>query len=77
MSFYIELFGYLGSFLVVVSMLMSSITRLRIINMIGSVISATYALVIGAFPMVLMNMSLIMINAYNLIKLKKQEAKVN
>ena len=64
MGLYIELFGYLGSFLVVVSMLMSSVIKLRIINIIGSTISGTYALIIGSFPLALMNICLIIINAY-------------
>lgn len=68
-SMYIELFGYLGSFLVVVSMLMSSVVKLRVINVIGSVISGTYALIIGSFPLALMNACLIIINIYNLFKL--------
>ena len=71
----IELFGYLGSVLVVVSMLMSSVVKLRIINTIGSVISGTYALISGAMPLVLMNGALIVINVYNLFKLLKTEQK--
>lgn len=67
----IEIFGYIGSGLVVISMLMSSIVRLRVINMIGSVISAVYAVICGALPLVLMNVCLIVINIYNLIKLLK------
>ncbi len=69
----IELFGYLGSALVVVSMLMASVVKLRVINMIGSIISGTYALIIGSFPLALMNFSLIAINAYNLIRLLKSD----
>ena len=38
----IEIFGYIGSARVVVSMLMSSIVKLRVINIFGSVISGTY-----------------------------------
>ena len=68
-SLYIELFGYLGSILVVVSMLMSSVVKLRIINTVGSIISGTYALIIGSFPLALMNACLIVINVYNLIKI--------
>ena len=75
MGLYIELFGYLGSFLVVVSMLMSSVIKLRIINIIGSTISGTYALIIGSFPLALMNICLIIINAYNILKLKKESRK--
>ena len=40
----IELFGYLGSFLVLISFLMTSVFKLRVINTIGSVIFMTYAL---------------------------------
>lgn len=69
----IELVGYLGSTLVVVSMLMSSVIRLRIINTIGSCISATYALIIHSYPLALMNICLIVINIYNLTKLLKSD----
>ena len=34
----LELFGYLGSLLILVSMLMTSVVKLRIINLIGSAI---------------------------------------
>lgn len=73
MEIYIELFGYLGSTLVVVSMLMASVVKLRVINTFGSVISATYALIIGSFPLALMNICLIVINVYNLVKLLKTQ----
>lgn len=71
-SLYLELFGYLGSFLVVISMLMSSVIKLRVINITGSIISGTYALIIGSFPLALMNICLIIINVYNILKLKKE-----
>lgn len=67
----IELFGYIGSALVVISMLMSSIVKLRVINVIGSVISATYALIVHAIPLVVMNICLIIINLVSLRKLLK------
>ena len=69
----IEIYGYIGSALVVISMLMSSVIKLRIINMIGSIISGSYALMIGSFPLALMNICLIVINAYNLYKLFKEK----
>lgn len=65
----IEIFGYIGSALVVISMLMSSIVKLRIINTIGSVISGIYAMICGAIPLALMNFCLITINGINLYKL--------
>ena len=69
----IELFGYLGSALVVISMLMSSVVRLRVINTIGSVIFCIYALIIGSYPTALMNLCLITINIYHLMKLNNVE----
>ena len=70
-SVLIEIFGYFGSALVVLSMLMSSIVKLRVVNTIGSIVSGIYALIVGAFPLVLMNGCLIVINVYNLYKLLK------
>ena len=69
----IEMIGYLGSALVVVSMLMSSVVKLRVINTIGSGIFAAYALMIHSYPTALMNAALIAINVYNLIKLTRKE----
>ena len=69
----IEMIGYLGSILVVVSMLMSSVLKLRIINSIGSCIFAIYALIIHSYPTALMNFCLVMINFYNMAKLLKHD----
>ena len=71
----LELFGYVGSVLVVVSLLMTSVIKLRVLNLAGSIISGTYAMIIGSFPLALMNGCLIIINVYNLYKLlnSKQE----
>ena len=71
MNIWLEIFGYIGSTLVVVSLLMASVVKLRIINTIGSIISGTYALIIGSFPLALMNISLIIINLYYLYKMLK------
>lgn len=70
-SLIIEMAGYLGSVLVVISMLMSSVVKLRIINTTGSAISAVYALIIHSYPLALMNICLVIINIYNLAKLLK------
>lgn len=65
----LELFGYLGSLLVVVSLMMSSVVKLRMFNTVGSAISAVYALVIHSYPLALMNICIILINLYNLFRL--------
>lgn len=75
----LELIGYLGSLLVIVSMLMTSVVKLRVINTIGSVIFCAYALAIHSYPTAAMQVCLIIINIVNLHKLnntKKEYAAV-
>jgi hypothetical protein len=72
-SIYLEIFGYIGTTLVVVSMMMTSITKLRIVNMSGSVISAIYAGICGTWPIVVMNVCLFVINGLHLAR----EARAN
>ncbi len=67
----LELFGYLGSFMVLVSMLMTSVVRLRVINLIGSAIFATYAILIRSYPTALLNGCLVCVNLYHLLKLRR------
>ncbi len=71
--FLIEAFGYLGSFLVLVSMLMTSVVKLRIINTIGSVIFTIYAFIIKSYPTALMNFCLVLINLHFLWKMSRIE----
>lgn len=75
----LELIGYTGSLLVIVSMLMTSVVKLRVINTIGSVIFCGYALAIHSYPTAAMQICLIIINIINLRKLnntKKEYAAV-
>ncbi len=67
MSVY-ELIGYIGSAIVLVSFMMSSVVKLRIINIIGGLISLIYSVLIHAYPTVLLNAALITINLVQLIR---------
>ena len=68
-SMAIEAIGYLGSALVLVSFLMASVVKLRIINSIGSIIFTIYAFIIHSYPTALMNLCLVIINIYYLVKM--------
>lgn len=70
-----EALGYAGSALVLISFLMTSVVKLRIVNMIGSVISCTYALIIGSYPLALMNFALVLINLHFLWKARQTSEK--
>ena len=67
--FIIEGIGYLGSALVLISMLMTSVVKLRVINAIGSAIFATYAILITSWPTAILNVSLFLINVYHLVRI--------
>ncbi len=69
----IEIIGYVGSALVLVSMLMTSVVRLRIINLTGSVIFAGYALAIRSYPTAIMNICLAGINIYHLMRIFREQ----
>ena len=70
-----ELFGYLGSVLVLVSMLMTSVVRLRVINLIGSAIFAAYAILIRSYPTALLKGCLVGVNIYQLLRLRRSAGK--
>lgn len=72
MNVFLEIFGYIGTMLVLVSMMMSSLAKLRIINVFGSVISMIYSLLISAYPIVFLNLGISLINVYKLITEKKK-----
>lgn len=71
----IEIFGYIGCVFVIVSMLMTSVVKLRVINTVGSSISAVYAMIGHSYPLAVVNASLVVINIYNLAKLAKADNK--
>ncbi len=68
MNIYLEIFGYIGTALVIISMMMKSINKLRIFNISGAVISMIYSALVSAWPIVVMNACLIAINSYQLFK---------
>ena len=69
----IEMVGYLGSVLVVVSMLMTSVRRLRIVNAVAAGIFTIYALLIQSYPTAFMNFCLVVIDVYHLMRMKKDK----
>ncbi len=66
---WIEWVGYLASVLILISLLMSSIVKLRWINLAGAAIFAAYGFIIGALPVGIMNLGIVIINIYYLRKI--------
>ena len=65
-----EAVGYIGSAIVLVSFLMTSVFRLRVVNTAGSIIFMIYALIIHTYPTALMNLCLALINIRFLWKMR-------
>ncbi|MBE6924238.1 MAG: hypothetical protein E7466_03225 [Ruminococcaceae bacterium] len=71
MNIFLEVFGYIGTALVLLSMMMTSVVKLRIVNMAGSLISMIYAAICQTWPVVILNLGLIIINSVQLVRMKK------
>merc|ERR1711879_725980 len=61
--------GYIASFVVLVSLLMTSVKKLRWINLAGSVLFGFYGFMIASVPTGIMNVGIAIINIYFLRKM--------
>ena len=68
-TFIYELIGYAASLLVAVSLMMSNIIQLRIVNMIGAAIFSLYGILIGSIPVAAMNGFIVLVNIYYLTQI--------
>jgi GNAT superfamily N-acetyltransferase len=62
----LELIGYAASALIAVSLMMSSILRLRVLNLAGAGIFSLYGLMIGALPVAVLNGFIVLVNGFHL-----------
>jgi hypothetical protein len=69
-----ELIGYLASGLIVVSLLMSSILRLRVIGLVGASAFTVYGVLIDAYPIAVANGAIIFIHVFHLSRMLRQRA---
>lgn len=64
-----EIIGYVASVLIAISLMMSAIIKLRIINLVGAATFCVYGILIGAIPVAAMNGFIVLINIYYLVKI--------
>ena len=67
----LQLVGYFSTLLVLVSFLMTSVVKLRLVNLVGSGIFVVFALLTKSYPTAIMNIGICAINIYFLIRLMK------
>lgn len=68
----LEIVGYVGSFLIGLSLTMSNIKKLRWINLFGASTFATYGVLIKAWPVLCLNGFIVLTDIYHLIRLTRK-----
>ena len=71
-SNWIEIFGFVASIFIAISLTMKSIIKLRIINLIGAFLLGTYGILIASTPVTFLNYFIGFVNIYYLWKLSKE-----
>lgn len=68
-----EILGYIASFFVAVSLLMSSFLLLRVLNLIGAIAFVLYGVCIGSIPIVITNGFITLINIHYLVRMVRPD----
>ena len=69
----IEWVGYAASIMIAISLIMTDIVKLRIINTIGCILFAIYGFTVKAYPVAIINTFIVFVNAYYLYKFYKEK----
>jgi hypothetical protein len=70
----VEVIGYLASALIVLSLLMASVLKLRVINLVGAAVFTAYGLLIGSWPVILTNAAIVVIDISYLVVMLRDRA---
>lgn len=70
---FLELFGYVASVMVAVSLMMSNILRLRILNAVGALTFAIYGYMVGAYPVLAVNGWIFLVDIYYLYRMMNEK----
>ena len=69
----IEWVGYAASIMIAISLIMTDIVKLRVINSIGCILFAIYGFTVRAYPVGIINTFIFFINSYYLYKMYKDK----
>lgn len=68
----LQVLGYVASALVAASLMMKSLLRLRVINLAGASLMALYGLLIHAWPVAVLNGTIVLVDLYYLNQMWRQ-----
>jgi len=69
---WLEIVGYIGSFLVAISLMMKSMKKLRWINLVGASTFSIYGLLLGAYPVFVLNGFITLVDIYYIFQMYRQ-----
>ncbi len=67
---WVEILGWAGSALLIVSLLQTRVLRLRVLNTVAAAVLVVFNALIGVWPMVAMNVAIIAINLVQVVRLR-------
>lgn len=70
---WVEWFGYAASVVVAVSLMMSSLVKLRWFNLAGATMFSGYGFMIGALPVGVLNLLIVAINVVYLVRMYREQ----
>ncbi len=65
-----EWLGILGTLFIILAFTMNGETKIRVFDMIGAVLFIVYGFTIGSFSTILLNVVLVVVQAYKLLRRK-------
>ena len=69
----LQIIGYVGSALVLLSLMMSNIYRLRVINLMGASVACFFAVMTDSYPFMVMNGCIALIDVYYLVQMHRRQ----
>jgi hypothetical protein len=75
--FWLQVFGWAGSAVLVISLLQGNMLRLRILNLVASLALVAYNGFLAVWPMVGMNAIVAVIDVYFMVKLRRAPHEIN
>ena len=72
-----ELVGYTGSVLIALSLMMKNIVRLRKVNLFGASTFAIYGLLVSAYPVLVLNSFIALVDIYYLVDIYRKKDAFN
>lgn len=70
----LELTGYFASILILISLLMSSAVKLRLLNAVGAAVFTVYGILIHSYPTAFLNGVSVIVDIYYIVRLLKSGA---